>query len=716
VARGAGLRLFIDEELAGALVRDSEGADALPLLAFTLKQLLADYRLGSEARLTLQQYEESGGAGGALAQRLRAAQKAAGFDGRGDALKRLFIPMLTTWDDEATPPGAKRLVAPEADLFAGERSGLRHLADALVEERLLTRSRGEGGATLEVAHEALLRQAPLSKWLEESEDFLVWRKRLSRAHKAFEANERGLLAGRELQIARSWAEVVPDDEIGAEDRAFIAESEAEDGRKRETDAERERQRQAAELEAANARAEIAEREQQRQAAELEASRARERAAKEVAEAARAREQAVLETAEAARLSEQAAKAIAEVSRRITRRTLAGLAAAVGLALVAFAIGIYALSQQKQAVAGRNEALAARNEALDARNDANKTAQEEAITSSLYRAEQSIKALQHGDAVMATLIAVDGLPDTQAEEPFQRTKPYVPEIEEAVYGALGARRERAVLVGHTDSVELAEFSPDGRRIVTASADNTARLWDTEGTKPFAILVGHLDSLVDAHFSPDGRRIVTASADQTARVWDAESGKPLATLAGHTGALTSATFSPDSRHVVTSSFDKTARLWDVKSGRLLAVMVGHSGMLSSAAFSPDGRRVVTASWDGTAKLWEAESGNLLRTLAGPTESLMGAAFSPDGRRVVTSSFDHTARVWDAESGKSLISLEGHKTLVSAAAFSPDGRWVVTVAAFDAAARLWNSETGKPFLTLAAIRARWKAPYSVLMAGRF
>jgi hypothetical protein len=285
-------------------------ARPLPLLAFTLKQLLTDYRSGSDTHLTLAQYQESGGVDGALAQRLRAAQKSIGSDNvHGDALKRLFIPMLTTWDDEATPPGAKRLVAREADLFAGERIGLRKLADALVNERLIARSGGSGGsAALEVAHEALLRQPPLNKWLEESQEFLIWRKRLARARDGFESNERGLLTGRELQIARDWADSVPEDEIPAKDRSFIAESQVEDERTRAKEAARERQRQAAELEAAKARAEIAERDRQRQVVELEASQARERAAKEMAEAARAREQAVLESAEAARISERAARA------------------------------------------------------------------------------------------------------------------------------------------------------------------------------------------------------------------------------------------------------------------------------------------------------------------------------------------------------------------------------------------------------------------------
>ena len=82
---------------------------------------------------------------------------------------------------------------------------------------------------------------------------------------------------------------------------------------------------------------------------------------------------------------------------------------------------------------------------------------------------------------------------------------------------------------------AAFSPDGKRIVTASEDKTARLWDAETGKPIGEpLTGHTDGVSSAAFSPDGKRIVTASADKTARLWDAETGKPIGEpLTGHDG---------------------------------------------------------------------------------------------------------------------------------------------------------------------------------------
>jgi hypothetical protein len=127
-----------------------------------------------------------------------------------------------------------------------------------------------------------------------------------------------------------------------ERQALAAELEAAQAREQAAKemAQRDSQRQAADLEAANARTELAERERQALAAELEAAQAHGQAAKQIAEAARDREQAVLATAEAARVRELAANAVAEESRRVVRRTKAELAAALLLALIAFATGIY----------------------------------------------------------------------------------------------------------------------------------------------------------------------------------------------------------------------------------------------------------------------------------------------------------------------------------------------------------------------------------------
>jgi WD40 repeat protein len=115
--------------------------------------------------------------------------------------------------------------------------------------------------------------------------------------------------------------------------------------------------------------------------------------------------------------------------------------------------------------------------------------------------------------------------------------------------------------HAPYVHSAQFSPDGKRVVTASYDNTARVWDAQTGQPLTEPFKHTGPVSFAQFSPDGKRVVTASDDNTARVWDARTGQPLTEPLKYAGKVTSAQFSPDGKRVVTASGDTTARVWDV-----------------------------------------------------------------------------------------------------------------------------------------------------------
>ncbi len=256
-------------------------------------------------------------------------------------------------------------------------------------------------------------------------------------------------------------------------------------------------------------------------------------------------------------------------------------------------------------------------------------------------------------------------------------------------------QQAVLTGHCDVVLSAVYSPDGTRIVTASFDKTARIWDARTGVQLTVLAGHGEIVVSAGYSPDGLRIVTASADKTARIWDAQTGAQLAVLSGHGDRVNSAAYSPDGTRIVTASADKTARIWDTLTGTPLAVLSGHGGRVTAAAYSPDGTRIVTASWDKTARIWDARSGKQLMVLSGHSQGLWSASYSADNTRIVTASGDETARIWDAQTGAQLAVLSGGNFLTSAA-YSPDGSRIVT-ASRDRTARIFDARTGAQLAVL-------------------
>jgi len=122
------------------------------------------------------------------------------------------------------------------------------------------------------------------------------------------------------------------------------------------------------------------------------------------------------------------------------------------------------------------------------------------------------------------------------------------------------------------------------------------------QPLTEPLRHKGSILWARFSHDGRRVVTASEDGTARVWDARTGQPTGEPLAHRAAVKGAEFSPDGLVIATASLDGTARLWDATTGRPVAEPFVHGGEVMNVRFNRDGRRLLTvASVDGP-RTWD------------------------------------------------------------------------------------------------------------------
>jgi len=310
--------------------------------------------------------------------------------------------------------------------------------------------------------------------------------------------------------------------------------------------------------------------------------------------------------------------------------------------------------------------------------------------------------------------------------------------------------QVALLPHADQVVDARFSPDGRRAVTASFDQIAKLWDAATGKPIADLKGHAGRVLTARFSPDGERIVTASLDGTARVWDGHDGHSLAVmelvrpsppfhrdlktladfspdgrwiaagigdtvqiwdgrsyqrsaeLRGYTGGIRCLLFHPDGGSFFTGDTDGVLKRWDV-NGRLLFSIRAHQGpagtvvrFIWSMSLSRDGTRLATAGWDEFARVWETRSGVRLAEVHEPEGLLRAIALSPNGANLVTGADSKFAKVWDARSGAPLRVLEGHTSAVHFAAYSPDGAKIVTTSG-DGTALIRPAEGGSSLAKL-------------------
>src|SRR5262249_35759702 len=141
-----------------------------------------------------------------------------------------------------------------------------------------------------------------------------------------------------------------------------------------------------------------------------------------------------------------------------------------------------------------------------------------------------------------------------------------------------------------------------------------------------------------FSPDGKYALTASEDQTVRLWNLDTQRVQRTFAGHTATVNDCAFSPDGRYVLSASEDQTLRLWDVRNGACQKTFTGHSGTVWGCAFSPDGKAILSGSADRRVVLWDVATGKPIEkpdTFKNSTHNLTRYSFTIDGRYIMSAS---------------------------------------------------------------------------------
>jgi WD40 repeat protein/tRNA A-37 threonylcarbamoyl transferase component Bud32 len=243
-----------------------------------------------------------------------------------------------------------------------------------------------------------------------------------------------------------------------------------------------------------------------------------------------------------------------------------------------------------------------------------------------------------------------------------------------------------------------------------------------------LGGHRATVVGAVFSPDGKRMASASEDGMVVVRDAATGREVFPLRVPAGPARSVVFSADGQSLATASGDRTVTIWDAASGREVRTFHGGGDVIHGVAFSPDGRWLAAADVVGTLKVWDTATGEAIFTRraspGNPAERLVETlravphspaqprsascvVFSSDGKRLAWTGEDSTVAIWDLDTLPSPlpavldkevepITCQGHTGLVTSLVFSPNGKRLCS-AGEDGVVKLWDSRTGQEALTL-------------------
>jgi len=251
-----------------------------------------------------------------------------------------------------------------------------------------------------------------------------------------------------------------------------------------------------------------------------------------------------------------------------------------------------------------------------------------------------------------------------------------------------------LEGHSGAIDIIAFSPDGRKLATASVDKTVTLWDVNSGKTIRSFK-HPSLVNSIAFSPDSQILASGSLDKMVRLWDVTSGKLIKTLE-HPASIYAITFSEKDKTLASVTSDNTVRLWHVANGNLVKIFSfeEHSSAVRIVAFSPDGETLASVTSDGVW-LWDLSSGEnkspeciALEEYPGDVKAkgqfsdVMAIAFSPDSKTLASGSFDGKITLWQVEARGKISSWEGYpeesglSSEVNILAFSSNGRTLISI----------------------------------------
>lgn len=680
-ARIAGIK--VDEALVTAITHDAATADALPLIAFTLRELYE--RHGRDGDLTLAEYESLGDRAAGLnplenAIRLT-AEEALPRTKRSEEDERLvreaFVPGLVRVNADG------RFVRRPAEWDELPKAS-QPFIERLIEARLLVRrmgtSRGgeKAGSIVEVAHEALFRVWPdLAAWLEEERDFLIGKSRLEAAFKDWqalskEARQKGFLSGVLLDRAQTWLLNYPT-RLTEDERTFI-------------------------LASANCEtARLSELQESRRSlsgflADLSAQRIIEGRIGEAVALARLAVPVEMSDWPRVKSAEHSLSLATQAYRTALGRPIVGFIGHEGTVRGAvFSPDLNriltwsfdgtarlwdAKSGNQTAVLRHNASVRGSRFSSDGCKVLTWSSDGTARIWDVTSGEQ-IGLCSHDDVIGGAIFSSD--------ESRVLTWAYDGKacVWDARNGSLLAK------LSHNNVVKGALFANRGQFVLTWAHDHTAAIWNAaDGDR--LIHMKHEDDVRGVKLLASESRVLTWSADKSVRLWDALSGEELLQLS-HESEVRGVLILADEKKVVTWA-GRSIQVWDLMNGQQL-IQFHQDAKVIGVSLSVDESKALTWCVDGTVSVWDLINGEQLGR-QNHKDVVLGARFSPDETHVLSWSYDHTAKLWliqtgDSDKDNSPYEMN-HDGVVREAIFTPNGEWIWT-RSDDGTVRLWPRGPG-------------------------
>ena len=205
-------------------------------------------------------------------------------------------------------------------------------------------------------------------------------------------------------------------------------------------------------------------------------------------------------------------------------------------------------------------------------------------------------------------------------------------------------------------------------------------------------GHSAYLRCVSWSPDGKRIASASDDHTVQIWDALTGAHPVTYTGHAAEVLAVAWSPDGSMLASGSRDDTLRIWNPATQQKIHTFT-FGGRVIAVAWSHDGKYLAAGSWDGSIQVWSTSDWKQIQKIDASAEINM-LSWSPDNIHVAAANDASQVVIWNATSGNKTYTYNGHNTTVLSVAWSPDGKLIASGDKLPGkTVQCWDSTSGKP-----------------------